>query len=485
MPPPSTSVKPPWTRPPGARSAALSGAVAFLVLCVVGATLGRTQPARAAATPATSAMNGWSLHGLSASDLNAQLNLMESEGVRLLRVDASWSAIQPQAPTAAGPGYRWGAEDAEVAALAAHHIQWLPIVDYSAPWAATHPGDWRSPPANDAQFAAFAAAIAARYGPGGTFWLQNPQLPFEPVSAFEIWNEENGDYFWDTGPNPAGYARLYLAARSAIHSVNPAAQVMIGGLTNPRLGIGALAFIAAMFQQDPALYGNVDALGLHPYAPTPQGVVNNVAQARTLLDSLGQDATTLDVTEFGWEVGATSAAEQQRAEMMSAVAQELENSNCGIGLIAVYDWMDPSYITGGDWGVAGAGGLRPAGVSWFAGLAAAARAPQTTPCQLAGATAPAAALAAPAIAALSNAAATATTPPSAAAPIRQASSATPPRAAAVLRPATRAHRHRGVRRQRTGRRRAHVRSRSSMARRGRSRLAAAAARAGRAGGPLR
>ena len=364
-------------RPRDARAAARAAVVTLLALCVIGAALARPEPARAASTAAISAMNGWSLHGLSASDLDTQLALMESEGVRVLRVDASWSSIQPSA----GGGYSWGAEDAEVAALAAHHIQWLPIVDYSAPWAATNVGDWRSPPADDSQFAAFAAAIAARYGPGGAFWLQNPQLPYVPVDTFEIWNEENATYYWDTGPNPGQYAQLYLAARSAIDAVDPAAQVMVGGLTNPQQGMSALQFIAQMFAQDPAMAGNVDAVALHPYAATAQGVVSNVAEARALLDSLGQDATTIDVTEFGWQVGATSAAEQVRAEMMSQVAQELGNSNCGIGLIAPYDWEDPSYITGGDWGVADETGVRPAGVSWFAGLTAAAQAPQTTPCQ--------------------------------------------------------------------------------------------------------
>ena len=327
-------------------------------------------PARAAATP-VSAMNGWSLHGLSSSDLSAQLTLMQSEGVSELRVDASWSTIEPNAPGAGGPAFSWGSEDAEVAALAAHSIRWLPILDYSAPWAASTTGDWRSPPADDAQYAAFAAAVASRYGPGGTFWALNPQLPYEPVTTYEVWNEENATYFWDTGPDPAGYARLYLAARSAIHAAQPQATVMTGGLTNPQQGISALQFLHDMFTAVPSLAGNLDAVGVHPYAANAAGVVSFVVQVRDLLDAYGAGAAPIDVTEFGWQTG-SAAVEQQRAAMMSAVATSLGNSNCGIGLLAPYDWEDPSYITTGDWGLAGSGGIRPAGAAWISGLVTAA-----------------------------------------------------------------------------------------------------------------
>jgi hypothetical protein len=355
--------------------------LAVLLIGVITTLQAQAPPALAdtSSGPAISAVNGWSLYGLAPLDLDAQLAQMEADGVSVLRIDASWSSIQLAAPGPGGPTYSFSGEDAEVAALAVHHIQWLPVIDYSAPWAGTIVGDWRSPPADDAQFAAFAAAIAARYGAGGTFWSQNPQLPYEPVSTFEIWNEENGDYFWDTGPDPAGYARLYLAARAAIHAVDGGAQVMIGGLTNPEQGISALAYLTQMFQDVPALAGNVDAVGLHPYAADATGVVSIVVGVRDLLDSLGESSVPIDVTEFGWQTG-DPAVEQQRAAMMSEVALALGNSNCGIGLLAPYDWMDPSYITDGDWGLAGTSGVRPAGTAWFSGLSAAAASPETVLC---------------------------------------------------------------------------------------------------------
>lgn len=348
----------------------VAAVAASAAMAAPGATAAAVMSSAASNTVPVSAMNGWSLHGLAPADLDAQLASMQSEGVTLLRVDASWSSIEPNVPGVTGPRYSFGTMDAEVGDMARHGIRWLPIIDYSAPWAGSVAGDWRSAPSSDAQFAAFAAVIAARYGADGTFWAQYPQLPYLPVHTYEVWNEENATYYWDNGPDPAAYAALYQAARAAIRSVDPDGEVAIGGLTNPRQGMSALSFLTGMFHAMPGLVGNVDAVAIHPYAANASGTVQFVVQVRQMLDSVGESAVPIDVTEFGWQTGSTTV-EQQRAANMSAVAQALGNSNCNIGLLAPYDWMDPAYITSGDWGLAGIDGVRPAGTAWFAGLASA------------------------------------------------------------------------------------------------------------------
>jgi hypothetical protein len=331
--------------------------------------------------PATSAMNGWSLYGLTPAQLDAQLAAMQSQRVRVLRSDATWGSLQPQAPVPGRPGYDFSRQDAQVAALAAHHITWLPILDYSAPWAARRPGDWRSPPADPASFAAYAGAVAARYGVGGSFWTDHPSLPNLPVRSYEVWNEENGTYFWDTGPDPAAYARLYLAAHAAIHRLDPGARVAVGGLiASPAQGIDAARYLAEMVADVPALRGRLDAVGLHPYADSATGVVAGVVSLRRELDGLGDRAIPIEVTEFGWRTGPTSL-ESRRATMMRAVATSLGRSDCGVSLLAPYTWETPAGTAqDGDWGLVGTTGLRPAGRAWFAALHGAPRRPAATTC---------------------------------------------------------------------------------------------------------
>ena len=79
------------------------------------------------------------------------------------------------------------------------------------------------------------------------------------------------------------------------------------------------------------------------------------------------------LTEFGWQTG-DSATEDWRAQQMSAVALTLSRSNCGIAMLAPYDWINPLTLNeSGDFGLvdrtAQDTNLRPAGVAWFNGLA--------------------------------------------------------------------------------------------------------------------
>ena len=110
-------------------------------------------------------------------------------------------------------------------ALAGHHLQWQPILDYTPKWQQTIPGDDKSAPKSNDAFAQFAAAFAARYGPGGTFWSVHPELPNLPVRTYEIWNEPNGT-FWTPQPDPAAYADLFVRAADAIHGNDQSATVI-------------------------------------------------------------------------------------------------------------------------------------------------------------------------------------------------------------------------------------------------------------------
>jgi polysaccharide biosynthesis protein PslG len=49
------------------------------------------------------------------------------------------------------------------------------------------------------------------------------------VQFYEIWNEPNIDY-WNPAPNPEEYGRLFKAAARTVHSTDPNAKVVFGGL---------------------------------------------------------------------------------------------------------------------------------------------------------------------------------------------------------------------------------------------------------------
>jgi hypothetical protein len=250
-------------------------------------------------------------------------------------------------------------------------LTWLPVIDDTPGWAKTCVG--QCPPLDMSWYATFAQAVAARYGAGGTFWTDNPTVPYEPVKLFEIWNEENGTQFWSTGPSAAQYATMYADARAAIKSVDPTGQAIVGGL-----GAGdADDFVEGMLDADPSLRGNVDGFGLHPYETTAAGDEQDVVAFRKTLGSLGENSAPIDVTEFGWQSDDTSQ-EASRSTMMEQVALALSYSDCGIAMLAPYTWDDPDDTDG--MGLVGGVSLLPSGVAWFTGMQTAFASAPTTLC---------------------------------------------------------------------------------------------------------
>src|ERR1700759_4400690 len=93
----------------------------------------------------------------------------------------------------------------------------------------------QGPAADATAMAAFDSSFAQRYGRGGSFWSQHPELPYLPVESYEIGNEPD---ITPTTPadqtslhyaDPASFAQVYETARAALHQVDPTAQAVVGG----------------------------------------------------------------------------------------------------------------------------------------------------------------------------------------------------------------------------------------------------------------
>jgi hypothetical protein len=275
----------------------------------------------------------------SPQQIDAQLAALQATGATIARSDALWEASEPAAPVDGVHHYNWGFDDAIAAALARHGLRWLPIIDYSASWAESVAGSDHSAPSSAADFAAYAAAFAARYGSGGSFWRAYPEVSAEPVDAFEIWNEPDSPNFWLPTPDAARYADLYVAARDAILAADPGGRVLIGGLSNPG------AFLPALLAAAPDLRGHIDGVGIHPYAPTPGGVISTVARARATLAALGLASVPLYVTEFGWPTlpahSQDWAPQRLRPRYIQRTITTLGHTNCGVAMTVLYTWVTP------------------------------------------------------------------------------------------------------------------------------------------------
>ena len=257
------------------------------------------EPERAPPQPEAPAIGvsvNWLFNGdtYTPAQVEAQLDAMQADGVKLARTDAFWSVAEPEPPAGGVHRYDWGYADRVAGSLARHGVRWLPIISYSALWAASLPDNDKAPPFTPDDYAAYAGAFAERYGRDGRFWAEHPELPATPATAIEIWNEPDNSDFWAPAPNPAGYIDLYLRARTAIRAADPRARVLIGGLT------GAPTFLPQLLAARPDARGQIDGVAVHTYSPEPLGALAETRDARRTLVTLGMADVPLWVTEFGW-----------------------------------------------------------------------------------------------------------------------------------------------------------------------------------------
>ena len=325
---------------------------------------------------------------------NAQLDAMRGEGLTLVRHGAPWSLMEAVPPILGIHTYGWGYGDVVARTLAAKGLRWYPILGAPPLWASGVPlpplgclGAYPAPAASSvADFAAFARAFASRYGPDGSFWRDNPSLTKMPVAQIELFNEPNLGCFFNTGADdaPARYAALYGAARAAIRRVSAAITVVSGGLAPgadnalTRM-VAPGTFVRRMFAARPALASELDALGLHPYAPNAQQTFAQIAAMRGVLDPATPGRTVpIEVNEAGWFTqGAIPGdlwnlvppiSESARAAMLGTLAVELPASNCVVTRFIPHTWispeLNPTYFH--DWfGIVGRDGVKKASALAF------------------------------------------------------------------------------------------------------------------------
>jgi hypothetical protein len=334
--------------------------------------------AHGAVPPSFYAINaGPVLFTLPAAEQAAHLDAIRAAGIGQVRTDSGWHLAEPRPPVDGVHRYHWGYNDRVVAALARAGLTLYALLDYGTGWGGVIPGDAMSPPRDAGDFAAYAAAFAGRYGPGGDFWRERPELPRRPATTFEVWNEPNVIGFWHPAPDAALYARMLAAAADAIARVDPALRVAVGGLDNTGASLWeGPAFLAAMLAARPDLAGKVDAVGIHDYNVTTEAMLARLVPMRTLVDRLLGPDVALDVTEIGWATAGTlppvlvapPVSESTRAGLYTALVETLSRSDCTLGVIAPYAWLTPEgapLLQTDFFGIAGRDAtLKPSGVAF-------------------------------------------------------------------------------------------------------------------------
>jgi hypothetical protein len=310
-------------------SVAVAAVIGVTAAVAAGAPVGR---------PIATAVDIDSDAGAASETMYARLR---ATGAGWVRISLKWSAVAPEQKPALfdaanpdDPAYRWdAAPDRAIAAAVAHGFQPYVTIDAAPTWAQASPagsGDASNRP-DAAAFAAFAGAVATRYGGG----FQS--LP--RVRYFQAWNEPNLSinlFPQLEGGRPVApgvYRSMLNAFADAVHRVHSDNVVVAGGLApfaQFRLSPvaqypdwGPLAFMRALLCLSPSLKptcstpAKFDVWAQHPYTsgdPQHHAVATNdvsladLPEVRKVLSAaeaaghiVSRGRPGFWVTEFSWD----------------------------------------------------------------------------------------------------------------------------------------------------------------------------------------
>jgi hypothetical protein len=195
---------------------------------------GGTVGAVALAPAAMGAEAGVNLSSLSPAGVEQATAL----GAKWVRVFVPWVDVEP----ARGQyGQNWLAEyDRLLATLPKGSRAIFDVV--GAPAWESGSSAANATPANPADYAALLHFLAQR-------WAGR-------VAAYEIWNEEDASRWWAGAPDPGAYTHLLQSAYTAVKSADPAAAVVLGGLTGNDYN-----FLQGVYEAGGK--GYFDAVGVH------------------------------------------------------------------------------------------------------------------------------------------------------------------------------------------------------------------------------
>ncbi len=164
--------------------------------------------------------------------------------------------------------------------------------------------------------------VMGRYGPGGSFFEEHPDVPQRPLDQVNIWNEPNFGYMIADDPDKlraeieaereALYARLLPETYELIKARWPGVSVV--GFSAGGAGAGDLRWIRNLHEMASAIASSYDILATQPYVdPDPPeahagrswgsySIAGGLEHIRQTLADHGRADTPIWYTEIGWAI---------------------------------------------------------------------------------------------------------------------------------------------------------------------------------------
>lgn len=230
---------------------------------------------------------------------DSDFELMETTGLQSVRLPLYWSGVEPVSPFFKRPD--WDGFDHWVELAARYKMRVLPFVWGTPRWLS---GQLKMEPVAGPRrraWASFLRRAVRRYGARGAFWRQNPDLPYLPIRAWEIWNEQNIVTFG--GANPERFARLVRVSGRVLRRADRGAKLILGGLFGRPLevppNVHSGRFLSRVYRAR-GVKRWFDGVALHPYVADASAMRGQIRNLRRVMRAHRDARTHLYITELGW-----------------------------------------------------------------------------------------------------------------------------------------------------------------------------------------
>ena len=258
----------------------------LLAACAV---LVAAAPAEARVPKQFFGMKNWAFH-----PSLKQFQRMAQGGIGTYRQDFLWSGVE------AFKGLRnWTEYDSIVGDASRAGVAILPTLTSSPPWAAKSVNYPPKTRATKRAWLAFVRDAVRRYGRHGKFWTEHPEVPYRPITAWQVWNEPSFPAYWFKHPNARQYAAFLYAAGRAIHKLDRRATVVMAGLPESKHGIPIATYLTRLYRY-PHIRSAFDVVAIHPYARGPAGVQGALIRVRAIMNRNHDTRVPIWLTEIGW-----------------------------------------------------------------------------------------------------------------------------------------------------------------------------------------
>ena len=270
-------------------------------------------------------VNDHLLRAYSYPSREARLSSAQALGAKVVRSDLRWDQLYPNAEGRADPEYL-SEIDAVVSTAQSHGIKLLFTVLGTPCWASSAPQNMREtcapgvsayPPTSPQYYAEALQFLAQRYG--------------DAVAGWEVWNEPNISYFWNSSDPAGDYVKLIQAAYPAIKRVTSAP--VVGGAVS----LSDTDFVGRLYAD--GIKGNLDALSIHPYSfnysPLTPGslsfyggpvssFVDGVPAVHNVMLDRG-DSSPIWLTEFGWNTSTSGVSPATQATYVTEAYTQMQS----------------------------------------------------------------------------------------------------------------------------------------------------------------